>query len=87
MSSPGYLCSFLDFMLNKDGAEHARGKLANKRLDMIVANDVSKLGTGFGTDQNHVILFSHEQKLDSGQQHKAKIANFILTHIAEQLPS
>ena len=67
--------------------EHARGKLENKRLDMVVANDVSKQGTGFGADQNRVVLISHEQTRSSGQQHKSRIAQFILTHIAEQLSS
>lgn len=39
-------------------AENARQKLASKRLDMIVANDVSAAGSGFGTDTNEVTIFS-----------------------------
>ena len=66
---------------------HARGKLENKQLDMVVANDVSKQGTGFGTDQNHVVLISRHHSVDSGQQHKSQIAEFILTQISEQLSS
>ncbi|MCJ7717362.1 MAG: hypothetical protein MUO54_12700, partial [Anaerolineales bacterium] len=31
--------------------------LEKKKLDMIVANDVSREDSGFGTDQNQVILF------------------------------
>lgn len=31
---------------------YARDKLQRKRLDMIVANDVSQAGLGFGSDQN-----------------------------------
>lgn len=65
---------------------HARSKLENKNLDMVVANDVSRLGTGFGAEHNHVLLISRDGTLDSGIQHKSRIAEFILSHIAEQLP-
>ncbi len=36
--------------------EHAAGKLDRKHLDLIVANDVSAAGSGFGTDTNQVTL-------------------------------
>ncbi|MBA2448612.1 MAG: bifunctional phosphopantothenoylcysteine decarboxylase/phosphopantothenate--cysteine ligase CoaBC [Chloroflexi bacterium] len=36
--------------------EHARGKLERKRLDLIVANDISELESGFGSDTNRVVL-------------------------------
>ena len=36
--------------------EHARLKLEKKRLDLIVANDVSQKGAGFGGDQNAALL-------------------------------
>ena len=39
--------------------ENARGKLLSKRLDLIVANDVTAEGAGFGTDTNIVTLISH----------------------------
>ena len=38
-------------------AENARGKLARKGADMIVANDVTQEGAGFDTDTNIVTLF------------------------------
>lgn len=37
-------------------AEHAKGKLARKNLDMIIANDVSDPKGGFNSDRNQVIL-------------------------------
>ncbi|MBI5949685.1 MAG: bifunctional phosphopantothenoylcysteine decarboxylase/phosphopantothenate--cysteine ligase CoaBC [Chloroflexi bacterium] len=40
-----------------DLAKHAVEKLASKRLDFIVANDVTAAGSGFGTDTNQVTLF------------------------------
>lgn len=36
--------------------EHARAKLERKRLDFIVANDVSQAGAGFGVDTNAVTI-------------------------------
>ncbi|WP_299593997.1 bifunctional phosphopantothenoylcysteine decarboxylase/phosphopantothenate--cysteine ligase CoaBC [uncultured Microbulbifer sp.] len=44
-------------------AEHARGKLARKNLDMIIANDVSNPEGGFNSDRNQVILID-----DNGEQ-------------------
>lgn len=37
-----------------DVLAHARDKLRRKRLDLIVANDISAAGSGFGTDTNQV---------------------------------
>lgn len=42
----------------EDVLGYARGKLAEKNLDMIVANDVSVAGLGFGSDVNRVIIVS-----------------------------
>jgi len=39
-----------------DAAEKAAGKLAAKGVDLIVANDVSEPGSGFGTDTNRVSI-------------------------------
>lgn len=36
--------------------EHATEKLGKKNLDLIVANDVSKAGIGFGSDMNEVMI-------------------------------
>ena len=36
--------------------EHAEGKLRRKRLDLIVANDVSAAGAGFEHDTNEVVI-------------------------------
>jgi phosphopantothenoylcysteine decarboxylase/phosphopantothenate--cysteine ligase len=41
-----------------DLVEHARAKLARKRLDLIVANDVSQPGVGFQHDTNAVTLLA-----------------------------
>lgn len=45
--------------------EYAKAKLPGKRLDFIVANDVSAAGSGFGTETNQVTIYhangSHEE--------------------------
>jgi phosphopantothenoylcysteine decarboxylase/phosphopantothenate--cysteine ligase len=38
-------------------AENARGKLARKSVDLIVANDVTQEGAGFDTDTNIVTMY------------------------------
>ncbi|HLG74234.1 MAG TPA: bifunctional phosphopantothenoylcysteine decarboxylase/phosphopantothenate--cysteine ligase CoaBC [Chloroflexota bacterium] len=42
----------------------AREKLARKKLDLIVGNDVSAEGSGFGTDTNQVVLLDRDGKLE-----------------------
>jgi phosphopantothenoylcysteine decarboxylase / phosphopantothenate---cysteine ligase len=41
---------------SEDVLANARGKLRRKHLDLIVANDVTQEGSGFGTDTNQVAL-------------------------------
>ncbi|WP_053366142.1 bifunctional phosphopantothenoylcysteine decarboxylase/phosphopantothenate--cysteine ligase CoaBC [Bacillus sp. FJAT-27245] len=45
--------------------EYARRKLAAKNADMIVANDVTESGAGFGTDTNIVTLFRRDGSSES----------------------
>ncbi len=40
-----------------DLIKNARDKLNAKRLDLLVANDVSRLDSGFGTETNKVLIF------------------------------
>ncbi|HSS30957.1 MAG TPA: bifunctional phosphopantothenoylcysteine decarboxylase/phosphopantothenate--cysteine ligase CoaBC [Nitrospiraceae bacterium] len=39
---------------------HAKGKLTAKGLDLIVANDVTTIGAGFGSDQNAATLIDRQ---------------------------
>ena len=64
---------------------NAYSKLVNKKLDMIIANDVSKLGMGFGTDQNQAMMITHEQTVDTGRQDKSDLANTLLLYIRKHL--
>jgi len=45
--------------------EHALGKLAAKRADLLVANDVAAEGAGFEHDTNEVVIFT----ATGGEQH------------------
>src|SRR2546427_138756 len=40
--------------------EHAREKLQRKNLDLIVANDVSGRGAGFGSETNRVVVLDRD---------------------------
>ncbi|MCE3026888.1 bifunctional phosphopantothenoylcysteine decarboxylase/phosphopantothenate--cysteine ligase CoaBC [Salinicola sp. DM10] len=69
---------------------HAGDKLARKRLDLIVANDVSQAGLGFGSDDNAATLLwreaeeLHRQAL--APQPKTALATAILDHLVPRLP-
>jgi phosphopantothenoylcysteine decarboxylase / phosphopantothenate---cysteine ligase len=67
--------------------EHAAAKLAAKRVDLMVANDVSEPDAGFEVDTNRVVL------LDSGGtveelplQPKTTLADVILDRVRAALP-
>lgn len=63
-------------------------KLKAKNLDMICANDVSKAGVGFGSDQNEMILFLKDgQKIETSLASKSKIAGIILEQIENLVAS
>ncbi|MCI1310039.1 MAG: phosphopantothenoylcysteine decarboxylase, partial [Lachnospiraceae bacterium] len=74
------LCGFA--METSDLEERARGKLAKKNLDMIVANNLKVKGAGFGTDTNVVTLITRdgEEKLDI--MSKEAVAMRILDRLA-----
>jgi phosphopantothenoylcysteine decarboxylase/phosphopantothenate--cysteine ligase len=70
-------------------AENARGKLARKGADMIVANDVTQEGAGFDTDTNIVTLYVRGgREIPLPKMSKFEVANQILDRVLEiQKPS
>ncbi len=63
--------------------ENALKKLKSKNLDMIVANDVSCIDIGFGTDKNRVKIISSNGSIeDLPEMEKSDIAHKILDKIA-----
>jgi phosphopantothenoylcysteine decarboxylase/phosphopantothenate--cysteine ligase len=65
-------------------AENARGKLARKGADMIVANDVTQEGAGFDTDTNIVTLYLRDgREIPLPKMSKLDVANRILDQVLE----
>ena len=58
--------------------EHARQKLLKKRLDAIVANDVSQPGIGFDSDQNAVTIITANDVQEVPTTSKQEVAAKIL---------
>lgn len=64
--------------------DYARGKLAKKNADMIVANNVKQAGAGFGSDTNIVTIFKKDgSQLDFPLMAKEKVAKAILTELVK----
>ena len=61
--------------------DHATAKLAKKHLDMIVANDVTLPGAGFGTDTNIASLITAEGITERPLQSKRALAEDILEQV------
>jgi phosphopantothenoylcysteine decarboxylase/phosphopantothenate--cysteine ligase len=62
---------------------NARDKLKRKHLDLIVANDVTQEGAGFGVDTNIVTLIASDGSAESHPQlSKDAVADLILDRIA-----
>lgn len=65
--------------------EYAKNKMVQKNMDMIVANDVSMNGAGFGTDTNIVqILFKDNTSIQVPQTSKQDLSKIILNSIKEK---
>ena len=62
--------------------ENAQKKLDKKYLDMIVANDVTQAGAGFGVDTNIVTLISHQGMKSLPLLSKTEVADRILDQVA-----
>ena len=69
---------------SQDVEKYARGKLVNKRLDMIAANDITEAGLGFNSDRNalHVMWENGDKRLPAAS--KTDLAVQLLTLVAER---
>lgn len=68
-----------------DVAAYARKKMRDKRLDMIVANDVSAPGLGFNSDNNAVTVFTSDGEHNIGPFAKQQVARELIALIAPRL--
>ena len=67
---------------SKDLLKNAGIKLHAKKLDMVVANDISAQDAGFGVDTNRVtLLFSNANKEILPLMNKSEVAEAIITHL------
>ncbi len=64
---------------------YARGKLQAKHLDMIIANDVSEAGVGFGATQNRIVIITETDIIRPPKQSKARLSETILNTILNQI--
>jgi phosphopantothenoylcysteine decarboxylase/phosphopantothenate--cysteine ligase len=64
--------------------EYARGKLRDKNLDLIVANDVGREGGGFGSERNAARLIDAAGgEVETPLMSKRELADLILDRILE----
>jgi phosphopantothenoylcysteine decarboxylase/phosphopantothenate--cysteine ligase len=65
--------------------ESAREKLQRKQLDLIVANDVSRAGAGFGAETNHVVVLEKDGARTELSGSKREVADGILDRLKRHL--
>ncbi|NMH66365.1 bifunctional phosphopantothenoylcysteine decarboxylase/phosphopantothenate--cysteine ligase CoaBC [Shewanella sp. SHSM-M6] len=68
-----------------DVEAYARGKLNNKKLDMIAANDVSVAGLGFNADANALRVFWQDGSQDLPATDKLSLAGQLLSLIMKKI--
>ena len=66
-------------------AQYARDKMQRKKLDMIVANDVSQPGIGFSSDDNAATVFWQNGEQVFPAMSKQQLAQNIIQRIATQV--
>ena len=67
---------------------HAKTKLASKGLDVIVANDVTRQGAGFGSDRNAVTVLERDGRItEFPLKAKRELADDILNVTRRWLPT
>ncbi len=71
---------------SRDLLKNASEKLKSKKLDFIVANDISASDAGFGAETNRVtLLFANGKKESLPLMSKAEVAEAVIAHVAALL--
>ena len=68
-----------------DPVPDAREKLERKGVDLVVGNDVSIVGTGFGSDDNEVYIVGHDSEDFVARASKRVVAGRILDALAANI--
>jgi phosphopantothenoylcysteine decarboxylase/phosphopantothenate--cysteine ligase len=85
-ASGGLRPILVGFAAEAGSTERAAGKVVAKGVDMLVANDVTEPGSGFGTDTNHVTIYYPEgPPEDLPMLPKREVAELILDRILIRL--
>ena len=61
--------------------ENARRKLAEKQLDAVVVNDVSRQGIGFDSDRNEATIITHDEVVEVPETTKREVAQRVLDQV------
>ncbi|WP_297713119.1 bifunctional phosphopantothenoylcysteine decarboxylase/phosphopantothenate--cysteine ligase CoaBC [Clostridium sp.] len=70
---------------SNDVLKNAEKKLKNKNLDFIVANDITSSDTGFGSEDNKVVIISkNNERLELEKMSKKEVASNIFDMILEK---
>ena len=64
---------------------YARDKLARKKLDAIIANDVSKDDVGFNADNNEACWIDADSTIKFSKRSKTQLARDIIEHMVKRL--
>lgn len=65
------------------GIERAKKKLREKNMDMIIFNDVTEAGSGFGVDTNRVVIIDKGEEIKLPLLSKDSVADAILDRLVE----
>jgi len=68
-----------------DPVEDAREKLKRKGADLVVGNDVSLAGAGFGSEENEVHIVGHDAERFVARSSKSQVARAILDEVRQGL--
>lgn len=65
--------------------EYARAKLQRKKLDLIVANNISDSKIGFNSDDNAVTVMDNNSTIELGQRSKHQLARDLIALFAQKI--
>lgn len=78
-----YICGFS--METENLLENSRAKLQKKNIDMIVANNLTQSGAGFGVDTNIVTIITHNNEVQLPIMSKLEVAENIIQQILKEI--
>lgn len=80
----GFRGTLVGFAAETENVEaNARGKLEAKGCDLVVANDVSRPGIGFDSDENEILLVFRDRTVEMPQETKHHLAHQLVDVILE----